>query len=53
LFLVTGATGAKTRFGDGPRKGHGEKLNDERGIKPLPVRTRRDVPKREEVYAEG
>ena len=30
-----------------------EKLNDERPIKGLPVRTRRDAPKREKVYAEG
>ena len=42
-----------TRLGDGPRKARREKLNDERPAKGLPVRKRRDVPKRERVCAEG
>jgi hypothetical protein len=37
--VVTRATGAMTRFGDGPKKGHGEKLkHDERRIKRFWVR---------------
>lgn len=36
--VATRATEATTRFGDGPRKGHGEKLNHERLKESLLVR---------------
>ena len=50
---MTKKTGRKTPLGDGLREDPLRKANDESPIEGLPVRTRRDAPKGEKVYAEG
>jgi hypothetical protein len=42
-----------TRFGDGPKKGHGEKLNHERPTEGLLVRIFGDGAETRTAYVEG